>query len=66
MNEENAIPIDTWYDDPTDTQLRDLIPFLLALRCLEDVRSVLGRRKVLVEHVEANAIHMVSSALTAK
>jgi Dullard-like phosphatase family protein len=64
MNEENAIPIDTWYDDPTDTQLRDLIPFLLALRCLDDVRSVLGRRKVLVERVEANAIQLVSSALT--
>jgi CTD nuclear envelope phosphatase 1 len=44
LQEENGVPISTWYDDPNDTALRDLIPFLLAVRSLEDVRALLYRR----------------------
>lgn len=44
LQEENALPIATWYDDPTDTALRDLIPFLLSLRAMSDVRALLYRR----------------------
>jgi len=40
----NAVPIDTWIDDPHDTQLRDLIPFLTALHTLDDCRLLLSRR----------------------
>ena len=47
-NEENAVPISTWYDEQSDTQLRELIPLLMALRNLEDVRSVLRRRTMLL------------------
>ena len=47
-NEENAVPISTWYDEQADCQLRELIPLLLALRNLEDVRTVLGRRKLVM------------------
>ncbi|CAF0822918.1 unnamed protein product [Didymodactylos carnosus] len=37
----NAIPIKSWFFDPTDTCLLSLLPFLDALRFCRDVRSVL-------------------------
>lgn len=51
-NEENAIPITTWYNDQTDVELLDLIPFLISLRKVTDVRSVLSRRCRLGEGAE--------------
>ncbi|CAF0778024.1 unnamed protein product [Rotaria sordida] len=38
----NAIPIKSWFFDPTDTCLLSLLPFLDALRFCHDVRSVLA------------------------
>lgn len=40
----NAIPIASWFDNPLDEDLLDLIPFLDALRYTDDVRSVLALR----------------------
>ncbi|CAG0914795.1 unnamed protein product [Notodromas monacha] len=40
---ENAVPIKSWFSDPTDTALLNLLPMLDALRFCQDVRSVLGR-----------------------
>jgi len=40
---QNAIPIKSWFSDPTDTCLLNLLPFLDALRFTSDVRSVLKR-----------------------
>ena len=40
----NAIPIEGWISDPTDNDLLHLIPFLRALRFVNDVRSLLGLR----------------------
>ena len=48
-NEDNAIPISTWYDEQSDTELRSLIPLLLALRNVDDVRTVLGRRRMMLQ-----------------
>uniref|UniRef100_A0AC35U4D2 FCP1 homology domain-containing protein n=1 Tax=Rhabditophanes sp. KR3021 TaxID=114890 RepID=A0AC35U4D2_9BILA len=39
----NAIPIRSWFNDPKDTCLLDLLPFLDALRFTADVRSILSR-----------------------
>jgi len=39
----NAIPIKSWFSDPTDTTLLSLLPMLDALRFVSDVRSVLSR-----------------------
>lgn len=39
----NAIPIQSWFNDPSDTCLLNLLPFLDALRFCSDVRSVLSR-----------------------
>lgn len=40
---DNAIPIKSWFSDPKDTSLLNLLPVLDALRFTSDVRSVLGR-----------------------
>jgi len=40
---DNAIPIKSWFSDPTDTALLNLLPVLDALRFTCDVRSVLSR-----------------------
>ncbi|MFH4978374.1 hypothetical protein AB6A40_005083 [Gnathostoma spinigerum] len=43
----NAIPIPSWFSDPTDTCLLALLPFLDALRFVSDVRSILSRNRQL-------------------
>ncbi|RWS13998.1 TFII-F-interacting CTD phosphatase: including NLI-interacting factor-like protein [Dinothrombium tinctorium] len=40
---DNAIPIISWFSDPRDTALLNLLPVLDALRFTSDVRSVLSR-----------------------
>ncbi|XP_019881835.1 CTD nuclear envelope phosphatase 1 isoform X1 [Aethina tumida] len=40
---DNAIPIKSWFSDPTDVALLNLLPVLDALRFTADVRSVLSR-----------------------
>ncbi|KAG6899980.1 hypothetical protein C0993_004748 [Termitomyces sp. T159_Od127] len=37
----NAVPVSSWFNDPHDTELTDLIPFLTDLATVEDVRGVL-------------------------
>ncbi|KAJ3194679.1 hypothetical protein HDU82_002369 [Entophlyctis luteolus] len=37
----NAIPISSWFNDPNDTELLDLIPFLEDLKSVDDVTAVL-------------------------
>ncbi|XP_060528841.1 CTD nuclear envelope phosphatase 1 homolog isoform X2 [Cylas formicarius] len=39
----NAIPIKSWFSDPTDVALLNLLPVLDALRFTSDVRSILAR-----------------------
>jgi len=38
---DNAVPVASWFDDMTDTELRDLIPFFEKLSKVENVYSVL-------------------------
>lgn len=37
----NAVPITTWFNDPNDAELLDLIPFLEDLRFVDNVMTVL-------------------------
>lgn len=41
---DNGILIDGWVEDKRDTALLDLLPFLDALRFVDDVRSILSLR----------------------
>lgn len=42
---DNAIPIEGWISDPTDTDLMHLIPMLEALQYATDVRALLALRR---------------------
>lgn len=42
FNPENAVPIESWFDNPHDTQLLDLIPFFEDLARVPDVTAMLG------------------------
>ncbi|KAJ2129145.1 Carboxy-terminal domain RNA polymerase II polypeptide A small phosphatase 1, partial [Coemansia sp. RSA 921] len=48
----NAIGISTWLNDPMDTELRDLIPFLIDLTTVDDVSAVLS-----LTHTHASFAH---------
>jgi carboxy-terminal domain RNA polymerase II polypeptide A small phosphatase len=37
----NAVPVSSWFNDPHDTELTDLCPFLADLSPVDDVRGVL-------------------------
>lgn len=43
---DNAIPIESWRDDRGDQGLLELLPFLDALRFVDDVRSILSLRRL--------------------
>ena len=49
---DNAIPIEGWINDPTDSDLPHLIPLLEALQYVTDVRALLALRRG-----EAEAAH---------
>jgi len=42
---QNAIPVTTWFDDMNDTELLDLIPFLLELEKSDDVVAFLDKQQ---------------------
>ncbi|KAG7314988.1 hypothetical protein KOW79_022291 [Hemibagrus wyckioides] len=54
---DNAIPIKSWFSDPSDTALLNLLPMLDALRFTSDVRSVLSRNL----HQHRLCVHSVVS-----
>lgn len=44
---DNAVPVTSWFDDPNDTELLDLIPFFEALEKVDNVLTVLGQSSTL-------------------
>lgn len=58
---ENGIFVKSWYDDPDDTCLLDLIPILkeLVVKRIDDVRFFMSQyRKKLIEHIRKGSIIM--------
>ncbi|XP_073667112.1 CTD small phosphatase-like protein isoform X3 [Tursiops truncatus] len=55
---ENAVPVQSWFDDMTDTELLDLIPFFEGLSQEDDVYSMLHRlcMKPAANHVLPTAL----------
>jgi len=37
----NAVPVSSWFNDPHDAELTDLIPFLADMTSVSDVRAIL-------------------------
>lgn len=37
----NAVPVSSWFNDPHDTELTDMSPFLADLQATDDIRGVL-------------------------
>lgn len=62
---ENGIPIESWYEDPNDTELLDLLPFLedLAAREVADVRPYTTAKFKLQDRV--NPPHLMAAAAAA-
>ncbi|KAI4370731.1 hypothetical protein MLD38_019047 [Melastoma candidum] len=40
----NGIPIKSWYDDPSDSELMNLLPFLETLVDVDDVRPIIAQK----------------------
>jgi len=57
---DNAIPITSWFNDKTDRELYDLVPFLLEqiVPC-EDVAQVIVERKQMAISAGGSAVEMV-------
>lgn len=51
FNEDNAIPIEGWINDPTDNHLLHLIPLLEGLQYVTDVRALLALRSGEPQHL---------------
>mmetsp|Transcript_7399 Transcript_7399/g.8359 ORF Transcript_7399/g.8359 Transcript_7399/m.8359 type:complete len:147 (+) Transcript_7399:426-866(+) len=43
FNYENTIPIKTWFKDPDDTELLDILQILRSLARVKDVRTIIKR-----------------------
>ena len=56
FNEENGLPIKTWYDDYTDDELNKILPLLLFLSKVDDVRMYINNfvEENDIKYTEAN------------
>lgn len=63
---DNAVPITSWYDDPADRELTDLLALMDEVAAAPDVRPVLARWFRLTERVHLAAERAFNAALEAR
>lgn len=56
LHKSNAVPIKTWTDDQTDTELLNLIPLLTQLAEVDDVREILPKCCSLTGEIDEDTI----------
>jgi len=56
LHKTNAVPISTWTDDPTDSELSRLIPFLTQLAQVPDIRFILAQCCTLTGELDEDSI----------
>lgn len=49
------MPIESWFNDPSDKELLHLLPFLESLIGVEDVRPMIAKKFNLRERIDAAA-----------
>ena len=50
---DNGIPISSWFDDKSDTELKSIIPYLRSLAQQDDVRQSIHSKYQLREKIRA-------------
>lgn len=63
---DNAVPITSWYDDPADRELTDLLALMDEVAAAADCRPVLSRWFRLAERVHLAAERAFNAALEAR
>eukprot|EP00798_Chlamydomonas_sp_ICE-L_P003902 gene3902-13972_t len=51
---DNGVPIESWYEDPTDRELSKLLPFLEGLVEVDDVRPLIAKKFRLRELIDGS------------
>jgi len=57
---DNGIPIESWFEDPEDKELLELLPFLFSLQNVDDVRPHIRRKFNLHKKIEQAKLNMYS------
>jgi CTD small phosphatase-like protein 2 len=55
----NGIPIETWYEDESDAELLNLLPFLESLLDVDDVRPVVEQQFQIQKLIDATPDEVV-------
>ena len=56
LQPDNGFPIESWYEDDSDSALMQLLPFLESLVDVDDVRPIIARNSMLQDLVASSGV----------